>query len=80
MERGDVKALDAQGWPVKCECALQLEERLVSPLVSIARAYHVAHEGMAGVSCRHLEEVSLLAALGPVDATDTPTLVREPLT
>ena len=79
VQRGDVEALDAHGRRVEGERALELEQRLVGAVIGVARAHHVAHERVAGVGRRHVQEVALLAALRVVDVAGAPALLGEPL-
>ena len=49
VQGGYVEALYAHGRRVQRQGALQLKEGLVGAVVCIARAHHVAHEGVTGV-------------------------------
>ena len=74
----DVEALDAHGWRVEGEGALELEQRLVGALVLVARAKLVAGEVVARVVGAHLGELGLLAALRHVDHHGTAAPGRKP--
>ena len=78
VERRDVEALDAHGRRVEGKRALELQQRLVGAVVRVARAHHVAHERMAGVGGRHVQEVALLAALRVMDVAGAPALLGKP--
>ena len=78
MDGGDVEALDAQGRRGKRKRAFELQQRVVGPLVGIARAHHEAHEGMAGVGLRQIEQLLLLAALGHMDGHLAGAPLRQP--
>ena len=78
VQRGDVEALDPHRRRVEGERALQLQQRLVGAIVGIARAHHVAHQGVPGVLGGHVEQAALLAALRAPQAAAAPALLGEP--
>ena len=79
MQGRDVEALDAKRRPIEGKGAFQLEKCLVGAVVRIARANHVAHEGMAGVFLRHLKQGALLATLRTMQTAHAAALVGKPL-
>ena len=64
MNSGDIKALDAQGRPIERERAFELEQCCIDALIVIVAACFVAHEHMARVCVRHLQERRTLPPLG----------------
>ena len=78
MDGGDVEALNAQGRRGKRKCAFELQQCVVGALVGIARAHHKAHERMASVGLRQIEQFHLFAALGHMDGHLAGAPFRQP--
>ena len=79
VQGGDVETLDPHRRRIEGQGALELEQGLVGAVVGVARADHVAVEGMAGVAGGHLEQADLVAPARDVQAADVAALVGQPL-
>ena len=79
MKRRNIKALNAQWRCVKRKCAFKLKQCLVSTVVSITRANHMAHQRMTSVSRSHLEKTELLATLWVVKHAVVASFLCQPL-
>ena len=79
VQRRDIETLDAQRRRRQRQRTFELQERLIGAIVSIPRAHHVAHEGMARIFGSHIEQAVLFAALRPMEMARAFALARKPL-